>query len=34
MLLTVEWRGKPVWVVNRTKEMLDQWASTTTSAEP
>ena len=23
MLLTVEWRGKPVWVVNRTKEMLD-----------
>jgi len=24
MLLTVEWRGKPVWVVNRTKEMLDQ----------
>jgi ubiquinol-cytochrome c reductase iron-sulfur subunit len=24
MLLTVEWRGKPVWVVNRTKEMLDE----------
>ncbi|MFO7543284.1 MAG: ubiquinol-cytochrome c reductase iron-sulfur subunit [Thiobacillus sp.] len=23
MLLTVEWRGKPVWIVNRTKEMLD-----------
>lgn len=23
MLLTVEWRGKPVWVVNRTKDMLD-----------
>lgn len=22
-LLAVEWRGKPVWVVNRTKEMLD-----------
>jgi len=22
MLLTAEWRGKPVWVVNRTKEML------------
>jgi ubiquinol-cytochrome c reductase iron-sulfur subunit len=21
--LAVEWRGKPVWVVNRTKEMLD-----------
>jgi ubiquinol-cytochrome c reductase iron-sulfur subunit len=24
MLLTVEWRGKPVWVVNRTKAMLDK----------
>ena len=23
MLLAVEWRGKPVWVVNRTPEMLD-----------
>ena len=23
MLLTVEWRGKPVWVLNRTPEMLD-----------
>jgi ubiquinol-cytochrome c reductase iron-sulfur subunit len=23
MLLTAEWRGKPVWVVNRTKDMLD-----------
>jgi ubiquinol-cytochrome c reductase iron-sulfur subunit len=23
MLLTVEWRGKPVWIVNRSKEMLD-----------
>jgi len=22
-MLTVEWRGKPVWIVNRTKEMLD-----------
>ncbi len=22
MMLTVEWRGKPVWVVSRTKEML------------
>jgi ubiquinol-cytochrome c reductase iron-sulfur subunit len=21
-MLTVEWRGKPVWVINRTKEML------------
>ena len=26
MLLTVEWRGKPVWVVNRTQEMLDLMA--------
>jgi ubiquinol-cytochrome c reductase iron-sulfur subunit len=26
MLLTVEWRGKPVWIVNRTKEMLDLMA--------
>lgn len=26
MLLAVEWRGKPVWVVNRTKEMLDLMA--------
>ncbi|MBI1285004.1 MAG: ubiquinol-cytochrome c reductase iron-sulfur subunit [Thiobacillus sp.] len=24
MLLTVEWRGKPVWIVNRTQEMLAQ----------
>ena len=24
MLLTAEWRGNPVWVVNRTKEMLDK----------
>ena len=23
MLLTVEWRGKPVWIVYRTQEMLD-----------
>jgi len=22
-LLTVEWRGKPVWILKRTKEMLD-----------
>ena len=22
MMLTEEWRGKPVWIVNRTKEML------------
>ena len=22
-MVAVEWRGKPVWVVNRTKEMLD-----------
>lgn len=26
MLLTVEWRGKPVWIVNRTPEMLDLMA--------
>lgn len=24
MLLTVEWRGKPVWIVHRTEEMLNQ----------
>jgi ubiquinol-cytochrome c reductase iron-sulfur subunit len=23
MLLTAEWRGKPVWIINRTKDMLD-----------
>ncbi len=23
MMVTFEWRGKPVWVVNRSKEMLD-----------
>ena len=23
MMVTFEWRGKPVWVVNRTKEMLE-----------
>lgn len=23
MLLTVEWRGKPVWIVHRTDQMLD-----------
>ena len=44
MLLAVEWRGKPVWVVNRTKEMLDMLAkhddkltdpnSETTSQQP
>jgi len=26
MLLTVEWRGKPVWIVNRSPEMLDLMA--------
>ncbi|MBW8371624.1 MAG: ubiquinol-cytochrome c reductase iron-sulfur subunit [Thiobacillus sp.] len=26
MLLTVEWRGKPVWIVNRTPEMLGMLA--------
>src|SRR5512145_1025041 len=25
-MLTVEWRGKPVWIINRTKEMLDSMA--------
>lgn len=44
MLLTVEWRGKPVWLVNRTQEMLDLLskhddkltdpASETTSQQP
>lgn len=23
-IVTVEWRGKPVWIVNRTQEMLDR----------
>jgi ubiquinol-cytochrome c reductase iron-sulfur subunit len=23
MMITVEWRGQPVWVVHRTKEMID-----------
>ncbi len=22
-MITVEWRGKPVWIINRTKDMLD-----------
>lgn len=22
-MMTVEWRGKPVWIINRTKEMLE-----------
>lgn len=22
-MLTIEWRGKPVWIINRSKEMLD-----------
>jgi ubiquinol-cytochrome c reductase iron-sulfur subunit len=22
-MMTVEWRGKPVWIINRTKDMLD-----------
>ncbi len=25
-MMTVEWRGKPVWIINRTKEMLDSMA--------
>lgn len=27
-MMTVEWRGKPVWIVNRTKEMLDSLKKT------
>lgn len=23
MMITVEWRGRPVWIIRRTKEMLD-----------
>jgi len=44
MMLTVEWRGKPVWIVNRTPEMLallskhddklTDAASDTTSQQP
>ncbi|MDR1647600.1 MAG: ubiquinol-cytochrome c reductase iron-sulfur subunit [Zoogloeaceae bacterium] len=26
-IMTVEWRGKPVWIVNRTQEMLDTLSS-------
>jgi len=26
-MLTVEWRGKPVWIVNRTKEVMDSLPS-------
>jgi ubiquinol-cytochrome c reductase iron-sulfur subunit len=25
-MITVEWRGKPVWIINRSKEMLDSLA--------
>jgi ubiquinol-cytochrome c reductase iron-sulfur subunit len=25
-MITVEWRGKPVWLINRTKDMLDALA--------
>jgi ubiquinol-cytochrome c reductase iron-sulfur subunit len=25
-MMTVEWRGKPVWIINRTKEMIDSLA--------
>jgi ubiquinol-cytochrome c reductase iron-sulfur subunit len=25
-MMTVEWRGKPVWIIHRTKEMLDALA--------
>ncbi len=27
-MMTVEWRGKPVWLLNRTKEMLDSLTNT------
>lgn len=27
-MLTVEWRGKPVWIINRTKEMLESLKKT------
>lgn len=27
MMLNVEWQGKPVWIVNRTKEMMDLLAN-------
>ena len=27
MILNVEWQGKPVWIVNRTKEMMDLLAN-------
>jgi Rieske Fe-S protein len=26
-MMTIEWRGKPVWIVHRTKEMLDRLPS-------
>ena len=28
-MMTVEWRGKPVWIVRRTKEMLDTLSALT-----
>ncbi len=27
-MMTVEWRGKPVWIINRTKEQLDSLKKT------
>ncbi len=27
-MMTVEWRGKPVWIINRTNEMLDSLKKT------
>ena len=27
-MMTVEWRGKPVWIINRSKEMLDSLKKT------
>jgi len=28
-MMTVEWRGKPVWIIHRTQEMLDNLAKVT-----
>jgi ubiquinol-cytochrome c reductase iron-sulfur subunit len=28
MMITVEWRGKPVWIIHRTKEMIDNLSKT------
>jgi ubiquinol-cytochrome c reductase iron-sulfur subunit len=28
-MMTIEWRGKPVWIIHRTKEMIDSLAKVT-----